>query len=119
MTAAPLDFAALDDRDAPDYLALDFEPVAEPHALHVLPFCGLPDPPEPSGPTIDPPERCPFHGGAPLYLGDQGPECALCERARHEARGCRCGGTGKAPEVLASETLPEGVSSRCEVCSCR
>jgi hypothetical protein len=119
MTAAPLDFAALDDRAALYYLALDFEPVAEPHALHVLPFCGLPDPtPEPLwDPAIRPPERCPFHGGAPLYLGDQGPECALCERARHEARGCRCGGTGKAPDVLAGEPRPEGSSSRCEVCS--
>jgi len=95
--------------------------VAEPHALHVLPFCGLPDPPPgPWGDSkLDPPERCPFHGGAPLYIGFQGPECDLCERARHEARGCLCGGTGKAPAVLAGETLPAWRSSRCEVCSCR
>jgi hypothetical protein len=118
MIAAPLDVTALDDRDAPDALALDLEPVAEPHALHVVPFCGLPDPPpEPTDRTIDPPQRCPFHGGAPLCVGDQGPVCVLCERARHEARGCRCGGTGKAPEILAGETLAPGRSARCEVCS--
>ena len=38
MTAAPLDFTVLDDCGALYYLALDFEPVAEPHALHLLPF---------------------------------------------------------------------------------
>ena len=38
------DPAALDDPDALYYAALDYEPVAEPHALYVLPFCGLPDP---------------------------------------------------------------------------
>ncbi len=118
VTAACLDFKALDDRDALYYLALDLEPVAEPHALHVLAFCSLPDPPPDPfwSATVDPPERCPFHGGARLYAGWQGPACPLCERARNEARGCRCGGTGKAPEVLAGEAVPEGRSSRCEVC---
>ena len=83
-----LDFRTLDDRDALYYLSLDFEPVAEPHPLFVLPFCGLPDPPPSDA------GRCPFHGSAPKVLGFFGPECPQCERERAEADGCRCGGAG-------------------------
>ena len=70
---------------------LGCEPVAEPHALHVLPYCGYPDPP-PDSTMGESRGRCPFHH-APLYVG-QHAECAFCERARHEAQGCRCAGTG-------------------------
>lgn len=90
-----LDFRALDDRDALYYMALDFEPVAEPHPLYVLPFCGLPDPPPFaywSAKLDGNAGRCPFHGGAAKIIGWQGPECPQCERERAEAKGCRCGG---------------------------
>jgi hypothetical protein len=86
---APLDFAFMDDREASYYLALGHEPVAEPHALHVLPYCGYPDPP-PDPFVEEAVGRCPFHGGVPMYFGWQGPGCEQCERQAHEARGCVC-----------------------------
>ena len=102
--------AALDDPDALYYAALDYEPVAEPHALDVLPFCGLPDPTRLPGwdPAIDSHGRCPFHSGAPLYLGWQGPECPLGVRARYEATGYRCGGQ-RGPCARGSEAGPRPV----------
>lgn len=96
----------------------DLEPVAEPSAMFVLPFCGEPDPPLAPWQQRCAEGRCPFHGGAPTISGPYscGPECEFCEREAQEARGCRCGGTMRCPGCLGGSRCEEDCDGLCPVC---
>jgi hypothetical protein len=58
---------------------------------------------------------CATHPNEVMVVGYQGPECSLCERAKLEARGCRCGGSSVCADCAKVRANTGDVDAKCSL----